>query len=370
MATGIERRGDAYRAWVWSARDQKRIRRTFPTLAAAKAWRADATSALGRGELRAPAPTTVREAAEAWLKGARDGRITNRSGDRYKPSAVRGYEASLRLRVLPALGDVRLSDIRRVDLQELVDVLRAEGLSPSTVQCTLLPLRAIFRREIARGRLGVNPTSGLELPAVRGGRDRIADPEEAAALIGALPVDKRALWATAMYAGLRRGELMALRDECVDLAAGVIHVHHGWDIKEGEIETKGRNRRRVPIAAVLHDYLAEHRHRMGRAGRLFGPFNPGAVTRSADRAWKRAGLERITLHECRHTFASLMIAAGVNAKALSTYMGHANISITLDRYGHLMPGNEEQAAGLLDTYLARASTATALAIQPTEQENR
>ena len=56
-------------------------------------------------------------------------------------------------------------------------------------------------------------------------------------------------------------------------------------------------------------------------------------------------------HDCRHTFASLMIAAGVNAKALSTYMGHGSITITLDRYGHLMPGNEEQAAGLLDDYL-------------------
>ncbi len=63
-------------------------------------------------------------------------------------------------------------------------------------------------------------------------------------------------------------------------------------------------------------------------------------------------LERITPHECRHTFASLMIATGVNAKALSTFMGPANISITLDRYGHLMPGSEEEAAGLLDGYLA------------------
>lgn len=57
------------------------------------------------------------------------------------------------------------------------------------------------------------------------------------------------------------------------------------------------------------------------------------------------------LHECRHTFASLMIAAGVNAKALSTYMGHASITITLDRYGHLMPGSECEAAELLDLYL-------------------
>ena len=60
------------------------------------------------------------------------------------------------------------------------------------------------------------------------------------------------------------------------------------------------------------------------------------------------------LHECRHTFASLMIAAGVNAKALSTYMGHSSITITLDRYGHLMPGNEQGSAGLLNDYLKSA----------------
>jgi integrase len=81
-------------------------------------------------------------------------------------------------------------------------------------------------------------------------------------------------------------------------------------------------------------------------------FVPRVITERADQAWKAAKLKRLTLHECRHTFASLMIAAGVNAKALSTFMGHANISITLDRYGHLMPGSEAEAAQLLDTYLA------------------
>jgi integrase len=66
------------------------------------------------------------------------------------------------------------------------------------------------------------------------------------------------------------------------------------------------------------------------------------------------GLNPIGLHECRHTFASLMIAASVNAKALSVYMGHSSVMITYDRYRHLMPGNENEAAGLLDDYLARA----------------
>jgi len=94
------------------------------------------------------------------------------------------------------------------------------------------------------------------------------------------------------------------------------------------------------------------------------PFTPSAVRRRALTAWKAetkkrreaelSELEPIALHECRHTFASLMIAAGVNAKALSVYLGHASVMITLDRYGHLMPGSEEEAAGLLDLYLSRS----------------
>ena len=84
------------------------------------------------------------------------------------------------------------------------------------------------------------------------------------------------------------------------------------------------------------------------------PFSPKKLTARADAAWEGAELTRITLHECRHSYASLMIAAGTNAKALSTYMGHANIAITLDKYGHLFPGNEDEAAGLLNAYLVRS----------------
>jgi len=70
------------------------------------------------------------------------------------------------------------------------------------------------------------------------------------------------------------------------------------------------------------------------------PFDPPTIAERARLAWQRAGLEPISLHECRHTFASLMIAAGVNVKALSSYMGHSTVTLTLDRYGHLLPGNE------------------------------
>lgn len=350
-----------FEAWVFSKRDGKKIRKTFSREAEAKSWRVVALNALARGGLRVAKPTTVQEAWEAWYEGANAGTVTNRSGDPYKPSALRSYERAMRLRVLPEFGDVRLAEVHRPDLQEFADGLLAGGLNPSTIQVTLLPLRAIFRRALSRGELAANPCNGLQLPAVRGKRERYATPAEAEKLIAALPAGDRAIWATAMYGGLRCGELQALRAEDVDVAAGVIRVEYGWDWRDGEIKLKtNAGRRKVPISAALRDFLAERLASSGRSGadRLFGiasgasPFDPQKLRGRADKAWVKAGLERITLHECRHTFASLMIAAGVNAKALQTFMGHANVSITYDRYGHLMPGSETEAATLLDDYLA------------------
>jgi integrase len=362
-----------YQASVWSARDRQRIRKTFPTLSEAKAWRQDAQVALRRGTMTVPSRMTFQEAADRWLAGVRAGSIRNRSGDEYKPSAVRGYEQALRTRVIPAIGGLRLTDVRRSDLQDLIDRMTAEGLDPSTVRNTLMPVRVVFRRAVNRNLVAVNPTAGLELPAVRGRRDRIASPHEATVLLAALSVDDRALWATALYGGLRRGELRALLWDDVDLASGVIRVERSWDAKEGIVRPKSRSgNRRVPIAACLRDHLVEHRMRQGGVGGLvFGrdddkPFDPATIASRADRAWVRAGVQRITLHECRHTFASLMIAAGVNAKALATFMGHASVTITLDRYGHLFPGSEDEAAGLLDAYLERANTAGRLAAIATD----
>ncbi len=170
--------------------------------------------------------------------------------------------------------------------------------------------------------------------------------------------------------------------------AGVIRVERSWDPKARRaIEPKSRaGERSVPLTAVLRELLIEHKLASGRSkGLAFGrtatqPFADSAVVQRAKRAWtsentkrlnaaKKAGkgpetvtlLAPIGMHECRHTFASLMIAAGVNAKALSTYMGHSNIAITMDRYGHLMPGAEDEAAALLDAYLQRADTAARVA---------
>jgi integrase len=349
----------SYRASVMV--NGKREKRTFSELAEAISWRKDAKIALRRG---ANVPgrnlTTLREAAAEWQRLVGAGVIRSRSGERFKPATLRAYDSGLR-RVLDTYGDEPLADLSRAAWQGLVDDLLADGLGPSTVRVTLAAVAAIYRHEVSRGRLPTNPVADLHLPAANGRRERFASPEEAAALLAALPAAERPVWATAMFTGMRCGELQALRARDVRLADGVIDVHHGWDPCEGRQETKARNRRRVPIPAALREVLAAELLRTGRRGDdlVFGatatlPFVPKTVQRRADAAWKRAGLTRLTFHDCRHTYASLMIAAGANAKALSSYLGHASIEITFDRYGHLMPGNEAEAAGLMDAYLAKS----------------
>jgi integrase len=361
-----------YEASVWSARDARKIRKTFATLSAARGWRADAQVAVRKKTLRAPTATTLRQAADAWLAGARDGSVRTRSGDAYKPSAIRSYEGALRTRVIPELGAAKLAQISRVDIQDFADRLHAEGLDPSTIRNMIVPLRAIYRRALNRGELAVNPTTGIELPAVRGRRERVADPAEGRELLAAVPALDRAIWATALYAGLRRGELMALRWDDVDLDGRRIRVTRAWDVKERAVVApkSAAGVRSVPMLAELRTHLLEHRLRTGRGdGLVFGadgttPVGYGSVVARAKRAWREAGLAKIGLHECRHTFAALLIAAGINPKVLSTFMGHASIGITLDRYGHLLPGSEDEAAELADAYLARVDPQAQAHVQP------
>lgn len=131
-----------YRAEVFSARDGRKIRKTFSTPDEAKRWRAETEAALRDGRLIARRTVTFRVAANEFLDGIRDGSIRNRSGDRYKPSAIREYERAFRLRLFPAIGAHKLADIRRSDLQRLVGRWLAQGLDPSTIRNTINAVRS------------------------------------------------------------------------------------------------------------------------------------------------------------------------------------------------------------------------------------
>lgn len=365
-----------FEASVFSVRDGKKIRQSFPTLAAAKGWRIDARAAVAGGKLRASTAATIADEARAWMGRVDRGEIRTRGGKPYKPAVLRLYRRDLETYIVPELGALRVSQLRRRDVQAVVDELVGRGLSGSRIRGIVNALRAVLRRPLQDDELTVNPTDKLSLPEDSKPRERAASVAEAADLLAALPVEHRALWAVAFYAGLRRGELRGLRWSDIDDSVTEIRVQRGWDEIEGEIAPKSaKGVRRVPVAGALRLILLEHRARTGRRGDdlVFGrtatePFTPTHVRTLALKAWAvvavgaflrgdslDAELVPIGLHECRHTFVSLMFAAGRSLEEIGDYVGHSSAYMT-DQYRHLLEGARTDAADALDALLAGART--------------
>jgi integrase len=267
--------------------------------------------------------------------------------------------------VLPVFGHERLIAINRPRLQRWIGALIEDGLSASSIRNTLGALRVLYRHAVEVGEVTFNPTTGLRLPAQEKHQPRIVPPEQAAKLVAVLPFDDAVIWATAFYAGLRRGELWGLRIPDVDLGEGVLRVRHNEDVIEGRVDPKSAaGFRPVPIIDQLASLLSPHLKRVpkryGRElrdedrvfpGERAARFSDSALVKRSKKVWEATKLTPVGLHDCRHTFASFGIAAGWNAKTLQVYMGHSSIIVTYDIYGHLFPGSEAEAAALLTKYL-------------------
>jgi integrase len=362
----------SYRAWVYDKRTGKKVRKHFSgkgALAAAKGWRIDALSDLNRGKNIVPSSVTLRAVTEEWLAGAkaRPPTVLNRSGEPFKPSAVRSYEGDLRRYVLPDFGASKLSEIRRGDLQRLSDRLIGQGLSGSKVRNVITAVKTVYRWAIDRELVGVNPTTGLRLPNGIKHRDRAASREETVELLSALPVDLRPIYATAAYAGLRRGELRGLRWSDVDLDGRRINVSRSWDDYEGETAPKSEaGTRAAPLPRVLYRLLAAHKLRSEKTGPedfVFAGPKGGAFTSTNVRqkglvAWKHANAKRepkdqlnpIGLHELRHTAISLWFAAGVRRETCEDWAGHSSGLVT-DIYRHMRPEVFDSELDLVDEYI-------------------
>jgi integrase len=373
-------------AWVYSKRDGKKIRRSFSgrgALAAAKGWRTDASKAVKDKQLRAPSSRTLHDEWNEWYAGAREGRILNKREQPYKPAVLRNYELALRLRVLPVLGNQKLADIDTADLLDLKEQLLGEGRSGSTIRNSFVPLQAIYRRARRNGHVATNPTTDLALPT-SGRRDRAASPAQTRELLDVLAEAEAAIWATAFYAGLRRGEIQALRVQDVDFDAGVIRVERGWDAVEGPIAPKSHAGRRVVfILDALQPFLEPLRGRRSDPDALFfgssllTPFEPRNVERKARRAMKAENKKRAEaatetnikavlvewygLHEARHSFSTFMDHAGISEARADRYMGHAAPGVA-GRYRHLLPGQIAEDARRVDEYLAGATAGKVVAI--------
>ncbi len=304
------------------------------------------------------------ELAQEWWEGVEGGRIGKRQGKRgYSPTTLQGYERSLRHVLIPEFGPRAAGEITAEEWQLFVDRLAREGLSRSRISNHLAVVRAIYAWACrpTRRLVAVNPTFGVELPPVdEVKRDRAATAEEAEALLEPLSPEDRVPYALAFYAGLRRSEMDRLQWSDVDL-------DRLWLVVRKSKSDAGTGRL-LPIATPLKPILlrAYMLQRRPEHGRVLGGVSvtSGRLARRVRKAWTRAvkdarrgghqlNLEPIGLHECRHTYASFLMAAGYTLRELMEYMGHSSLQAT-ERYVKLLPqpAGPEGAADRLNAYLA------------------
>ncbi len=226
---GIEWRTDSesQTRWRWVLNLKATGKQRGPWVkshAEAKSGRVKAQGEAAAGTRRGATGFTLRDAWEGFYGPAKAGRATDRSGKRYKPATLRGYESAWRLRIEPELGAHKLESVQRADVQALVYRWQAEGHAAGTIRNSLNPLRTLFRRAIFADQIALDPTDNLDIPSASSRITRFATREQAAALIGVLPAEQQAMWACAFWGGLRRGELRALRWSHVDFKAPTINV--------------------------------------------------------------------------------------------------------------------------------------------------
>jgi integrase len=318
-----------------------------------------------RGQYRAPAKVTFREAAEEWFRhGCHEGG----SRGQWKPSTRRDYRSCLDGRLLPAFGDTRLEQVTARAVAQWRGFEMAEGRLPrrTAVKLTAI-LHGIFERARRAYDFPANPIDDVEPLRMR------YDPSdydfysqiEVRALVRAAGSDQDgAIFLTAAFAGLRLGELLALRVRDVDFEREALRVMGSVDPIEGRGTTKGGKGRTVPMVPNVQQTLARllQRERCtgdddplfpGEAG---GLLDGSALRRRFKTARKRAGLRELRFHDLRHTFGSLAIDAA-NIVEVQAYMGHADVDTTM-RYLHYKSRVGEAAR--LATAFADAEPASGL----------
>lgn len=371
----------SYRAWVSDKKAGRVVRRPWvKDKSVAMTERSDLVAALASGTLRTEdIPLLDTFAREVFIPGILNGSILSEARMPYKGGTARSYRTALERRILtaPELKDKRLDQITRKDLIRVVERMIADKYAAWSIHNTINPLRALLRYAVHCEILPpdfTNPTKSLSIP--KGARRKVVHEatgkkgemvirgaSEVFRMIDVLPVDQRAMFATAAFAGLRRGELRGLQIRHVDLKLNVIRVSFGWDDCDGQTGLKtDAAERDVPILKALRPYLVAHLATLDSMV-ADSPFFPGISRRGVidpdkymkqiREVWTAHEITWLQLHDARHTFASMMIASGANLKQISRIMGHSSITITLDTYGHLLPGDEREAADKMDAWLER-----------------
>ena len=310
---------------------------------------------------------TVGEWMEVWFEDYAKLKV--------RPSSHQTYRGYIDNHIKPNIGDIPLEKLTSLDLQKLCKKLLAngrvdrleskgqpKGLSAKTVRNIHQILSSALKLAQEQRIILTNPAEGCALPKV-GHREMKTLPLEQlqSFLREARKSGVFELYCLELATGLRRGELLGLKWEDIDLQKGDLRVRRqisriNGEVVEAPLKTKNAYRT-LPLAEDTIDILKEQRKKFGSSPWVFpsptgGPISPDSVLHMLHRVLKRAGLPRVRFHDLRHTFATLALQNGVDIKTVSGMLGHFSAGFTLDTYAHVTSAAQRQAAQTMGNVLS------------------
>ena len=346
--------------WVAQVRiEGQRLGKSFSTQKECRSWIKDMQEQIENGLSVDGFKMTVHDLFNMWLESIQGS---------VRPRTLDQYQGVVRNHLEPVLGEIKLRELQPYQIQQLYNSLLAEGKSNRTVQL----VHSVIHRALVVGQqlglVGRNPASAVTPPKVPQKEMQVLDDNQARQLLIAAQGDRyEAMYYLAITTGLRQGELLGLKWEDIDFSSGILQVKRqlqrvpGKGVRLSEPKTKA-GRRQIQLGPESVNQLIIHRRRQDieREGDrweehgLVFPSSVGTPTgqrnliRSFKRLLKKAGLPDIRFHDLRHTAATLMLLNGIPLIVVSRRLGHSKPSVTLDIYGHYLPGMQAEAAVMMD----------------------
>ena len=312
---------------------------------------------------------TVGEWMDVWFE--------NYAKVKVRPSSHQTYRGYIDNHIKPNIGKIPLGKLSSLDLQKFYKKLlssgrverieskkQSKGLSPKTVRNLHQIIASAMKLAREQRLIAADPTEGCALPKVERKEMKTLPVEQLTSFLReAKESGVFELYYVELATGLRRGELLGLKWEDLDLDRGDLRVRRQIARINGEVveaPLKPKNAyRTLPLAQDTVDILKLQKKKVGSSPWVFpspngGPISPDSVGNMLHRVLKRAGLSRIRFHDLRHTFATLALQNGVDIKTVSGMLGHYSAGFTLDTYAHVTTAAQKEAARAMGRVLANA----------------
>jgi integrase len=357
------------KGWYWvieagndSGKRKRYKKRGFKTKKAAEEAEAVARVQIANGTYVEASSETVAQLLERWL--------TTVARHNVRPTTYEDYEGTIRIHLVPYLGNIKVQKLTPGRLQTFYSERIDAGVGTRSLQLAHRRLSQALDMAVRESIVSRNVCQIVGSPKHKPRTGQSWTEEEAIRFLETAEKHRlHPLWALELATGLRRGELLGLRWQDVDLDAGTIHIRQAISILKGApIVTEPKTpaaRRKIGLPPDVAEAMREHR-KAWVARRLAAstwegdlvfctrdgkPLNPNNLYRDYNQLIAEAGVPRIRLHDARHTHGTLMSAAGVSIRAVADRLGHARTSVTLDTYSHVLPKMRDEATAAIDAAL-------------------